>query len=264
MNALAVGATTLAGGCATLLADGCVSLTGMLEPAVPCFARPMHASLVQCISACAMGTDLLTTVLVGSLVGMSGGELCGSDRLLSDQQPHRIWPLIFAALTKMAARSLVCDLRLAPADVCRFGRLYRASVLAARQFIHARRAGDRVAATQALGVMAMLVDEMRRLGAGGFDTPLGVIGVWVKFESAALGDGACGKRLADYFAAHAARDLGEYELHALCWLLDGAREQFDEAEFQCVVDGFKRHGLEVANFEERVALASNRICALFA
>jgi hypothetical protein len=73
--------------------------------------------------------------------------------------------------------------------VCRFGRLYRASVLAARQFIHARRAGERVAAAQALGVMAMLVDEMRCLGAG-FETPLGVIGVWVKFESAALGDGA--------------------------------------------------------------------------
>jgi hypothetical protein len=270
MNALLVGATTVVGGCATLVADGCAGMTGMLDPVVPCFAKPMHASLLQCLAACAMGADLLTTVVVGSLVGMDG-DSCGSDAVLSDQQPHRIWPLIFAALTKMAARSLVCDLRLGPGGVRRFGGLYRATVHAARQFIHARRAADRAGAVQALGVMAMLVDEMRGLGgaagaagaATGFETPLAVVAVWVRFEAAALGEGESGKRLGEFFAAYAARDLGEYELHALCWLLDGAREQFDEAEFQRVVDGFRRHGLEVSNFEERVALGCGRICALF-
>jgi hypothetical protein len=276
MNALLVGATTVAGGCAALVADGCAGITGMLDPVMPCFAKPMHASLLQCLAACSMGVDLLTTVVVGSLVGMDG-DSCGSDAVLSDEQPHRIWPLIFAALTKMAARSLVCDLRLGRGGVQRLGGLYRATVHAARQFIHARRAADRAAAVQALGVMAMLVDEMRGLGgdagaAGaasaasaptGFETPLAVVAVWVRFEAAALGEGEIGKRLGEFFAAYAARDLGEYELHALCWLLDGAREQFDEAEFQRVVEGFRRHGLEVGNFEERVALGCGRICALF-
>jgi hypothetical protein len=247
------------GACTTAVADGAVVAAGMTTAVVP--AR-VGGLLGRGVSACAMVAELVATVTVGSLVGgvRHAGALDGD----VDMHLERMWSLIFAAFARMAARSF------GPSAVggTRFARLFRAAVGEAQRYILARGAGDGEAAAGAVRLMHQLVDDMRKTAAdGSYEARCcEVLGVWLQFEqcvSASAGGGESARdAVVGMLGGLAELPLTEYELHGTYWVLDVARELFEEADFVRVVDAFARHGLTSENFELRVSQGCVRIAAL--
>jgi hypothetical protein len=93
--------------------------------------------------------------------------------------------------------------------------------------------------------------------------------VWVQFAhclARAAGEANAADKSAAYvdewLRSLAARSLREYEMHAVCWVLDGIKPRLDAARFVELLALFAPHGIVADGFPAHAAAACIAISGL--
>jgi len=243
----------------------CTSLvtTGVLTAAHSIPQLPFTDTIVRGIDTVGMTTELCATVaLTSMLVHTEGGGHAHSSEIRAAAHTYNIWPILLAALARIPLSHMMATSYDTAQLTSQFCRL----VYGTRQWAFARVACNAHEASAALQDVASALDAIDALFHLMRDTPhahlIDVFRTWVHFElccHAAADDVAL---VEAFFAKTAVSDLRPYELHAICWILDGIRGLLDEEGFLRLIDTFRDVGLTAETFESKVACACVRISAL--
>jgi hypothetical protein len=237
----------------------CVSVGAATCGAAPAFLAPTCAIVCRGIGSGAMAVELCHTLLVNGLLAEHDGEI--GVEMQPVRSATRIWTFIFAGLARV-----ISSAELAP----EFPALYLAVLARTREWVFAYTTQDAAAACAALRAIVPCVAAMRAVAGDGFVRNLmDVLGVWVQFVlclSRASADAHAGDKSAAYvdewLRALAARSLSEYEMHAVCWVLDGIRPRVVDARFDEMLALFAPHGIVAPNFHTHAASACIAISEL--
>ncbi len=237
----------------------CVSVGAATCGAAPAFLAPTCAIVSRGIGSGAMAVELCHTLLVNGLLAEHDGEI--GVELQPARSATRIWTFIFAGLARV-----ISSAELGPD----FPAHYLAVLSRTREWVFAYTTQDPAAACTALRAMVPCVAAMRAAAGDGFVRNLmDVLGVWVQFVlclSRAAADAHAGDKSAAYvdewLRTLAARSLSEYEMHAVCWVVDGIRLRLSDARLGEILALFAPHGIVAQNFHTHAASACIAISEL--
>lgn len=242
----------------------CTSLvtTGVLAAAHSIPRVPFCDTLVRGIDTVGMTTELCATVLLTSML-VRTDDAHNVSEVRAAAHAYGIWNVLLAALARIPCSHMMStsyDTKTLTTEFCRL-------VHSTREWAFARVACNAQDAAVALQSAASALDAIDALFHRMRETPhahlVDVFRVWVQFELCchAAGDDIA---VVETFFAKIAKsdDLRPYELHAICWILDGIRGLLDEEGFVRLIDTFRDVGLTAETFESKVACACIRISAL--
>jgi hypothetical protein len=228
----------------------CVAASTSTLQLAPAFLAPTCAAMTRGIGGGAMAVELCHTLLVNSVLAEHDGYI--GVELQPSRASTRIWTSIFAGLARMIWTGASAE----------FSEHYRSVLAHAREWVFAYTSRDLEGAVAALTALNARVGAMRQVApqAEFARNLIDVLGVWVSFvlclSRAAAEEG-------DKSAAHvdawlrelAARSLSEYEMHGVCWVLQGIRHKLDEPWLTEILAMFAPHGIEAGGFDRHVAAA---------
>ena len=199
-----------------------------------------------------MAVELCHTLLVNSVLAEHDGHI--GVELQPSRASTRIWTSIFAGLARMIWTGASAE----------FSEHYRSVLAHTREWVFAYTSRDLEGAVAALAALNARVGAMRQVAppAEFARNLLDVLGVWVSFVLC-LSRSAAEAHAGDKSAAHvdawlrelAARNLSEYEMHGVCWVLQGIRHRLGEPRLAEILEMFAPHGIEAGGFDRHVAAA---------
>ena len=254
---LLVRAARFCGACTSLIT------TGVLAAAHSIPHVPLSDTLVRGIDAVGMTTELCATVaLTSMLVRADSGAHNNGSEIRAAAHAYNIWPILLAALARIPFSHMMST----SYDTTRLTTEFCRLVHSTREWAFARVACNAQEASVALQNAASALDAIDALFHLMRETPhaqlVDVFRMWVQFELCCHIAGDDIAVVETFFAKIAVSDLRPYELHAICWILDGIRGLLDEEGFLKLIDTFRDVGLTAETFESKVACACIRISAL--
>jgi hypothetical protein len=234
--------------------DLCVAASAATMHMAPAFLVPTCAVVTRGVGGGAMAIELCHTLLVNGVMAEHDGEM--GVEMRPSRHASRIWTSIFAGL----ARVISTGEPVTP----EFGAHYRAVLSHTRRWVFAYTSRDLDGAVVALaGMQASVVGMAHAAPRAAFvRNLLDVLGVWLQFTSC-LSRAAATAHTGDKSARHveewlqelASRSLSEYEMHAVCWVLEGVRDRMDVARLGSFLALFAPHGIEAGRFDQHAAAA---------
>jgi hypothetical protein len=237
----------------------CVAVSSTTLQMAPSFLAPTCAAVTRGIGGGAMAMELCHTLLVNGILAEQDGEI--GVELQPSRASTRIWTSIFAGLARMISTGASAE----------FSAQYRAVLAHTREWVFAYTSRDLEGAVAALSALSASVGAMRAVAprAEFARNLVDVVGVWVSFVlclSRAAAEAHAGDKSAARVDAWlrelAARSLSEYEMHAVCWVLEGIRHRLEEARLAELLALFAPHGIEAGAFDRHVASACIAIADL--
>jgi hypothetical protein len=211
-----------------------------------------------------MATELFTTVALTSILLRSSRDIRSTMGVRAAAHTYRIWPILFAALARIPIAHMTSSTSYDPAALT---REFCALVVCTREWAFAHARSDVPGVAESLRSAACAIARMDALFTNkdtAYTQLLSVFRVWVQFElyCADTQINPASPSLESFLVKFSEQDLSEYELHGVCWILDGVRGLMDEDAFVNVITAFNDVGLTAETFESRVASACMRISAL--
>jgi hypothetical protein len=258
LRAAPVAARKMSGaiGATTVMCLGACAATCAVAPS---FLAPTCAVVSRGVGTGAMALELCHTLIVNGFLVEHDGDT--GVEMQPTRSSSRIWTFIFAGLARVISTG---------AHSPEFAALYIAVLARTREWVFAYTTQDAAAARAALEAMLPAVGAMCAAAPGEFVRDLmDVLSVWVQFAHC-LTRAACEADAADKSAAYvdewlrslAARSLREYEMHAVCWVLDGIKPRLDDARFVELLALFAPHGIVADGFPAHAAAACIAISGL--
>jgi len=230
--------------------DVCVTLSASTLQLAPSFLAPTCAAVSRGIGGGAMAIELCHTLLVNGILAEHDGDI--GVELQPSRASTRIWTSIFAGLARMISTG----------ETVEFSAHYRAVLAHTREWVFAYTARDLEGAVAALAALHASVGAMRAVAprAELARNLIDVLGVWVSFvlclsRAAAEAGDKSAAHVEAWLRELAARSLSEYEMHGVCWVLEGIRHRLDPARLAGLLAMFEPHGIEVGGFDRHVAAA---------
>jgi hypothetical protein len=230
----------------------CVAVSSSTLQLAPAFLAPTCAAVTRGIGGGAMAVELCHTLLVNGILAEHDGEI--GVELQPSRASTRIWTSIFAGLARMISTGASAE----------FSEHYRAVLAHTREWVFAYTSRDLEGAVAALAALNARVGAMRQVAprAEFARNLIDVVGVWVSFVLC-LSRSAAEAHAGDKSAAHvdawlrelASHSLSEYEMHGVCWVLEGIRHRLEEPRLAEILAMFAPHGIEAGGFDRHVAAA---------
>ncbi len=240
---------------------------------VPWFCEPARALVSRGLESTSMIGELCNTLLVSTALGSDVAEAASTMHNVAALPPpttFRLWSTVFAGMARLAtSKPLVAG------DASAFSAAYCGAMAANRAWVFAYAGGELHAAAERLGELCAHIAAMRRMLLDEASYEFKVVSVydtWAQFMhclTVAAAEARAGdvdrslERVGAHLEAVAARSLSIFDMHTVCWILDGVRTRFDEDAMQKIVANFDSHGLAYASLDRHVTqafVALNELC----
>jgi hypothetical protein len=260
---LIVNAARAYSACSSMITSSVITVAHSAPVTSVCRLVPFSDTILRGIDTTGMATELFTTVALTSILLRSSREFRTTNGLRAAAHTYRIWPILFAAL----ARIPLAHMSSSTYDTTALTQEFCALVVGTREWAFAHAGADVQGVMQSLKSTASAIARMDVLFTNQ-DSPytqlLSVFRIWVQFElySAETQINPNSQSLETFLTKISEQELSEYELHSVCWILDGVRGLMDEDAFVKVITSFNAVGLTAETFESKVASACMRISAL--
>jgi hypothetical protein len=233
---------------------------------LPWFCEPARSVVARGLEGTSMVGEFCNTLLVSTALGSEVAEAASTMHnveALPPQTTFRLWSTVFAGMARLATS----DAALLRNDTSSFAAAYCGAMAANRAWVFAYAGGELHAAAENLRELCAHIAEMRRMLLDEASYEFKVVSVydtWAQFVHCLTAAAAEARtedidrsleRVGAHLEAVAARSLSIFDMHTVCWILDGVRTRFDEAAMQKVVANFSSHGLAYASLDRHVTQA---------
>jgi hypothetical protein len=232
---------------------------------VPWFCETARSLVYRGLESTSMLGELCNTLLVSAALGSDVAEAASTMHHVAALPPpptFRLWSTVFAGMARLATST-----PLIAGDASAFAAAYCGAMAANRAWVFAYAGGELHAAAERLGELCAHLAALRRMILDEASYEFKVVSVydtWAQFvhcltvaaaEARADGVDRSRERVIAHLEAVAARSLSIFDMHTVCWILDGVRTRFDEATMQHIVAKFESHGLACASLDLHVSQA---------
>jgi hypothetical protein len=233
---------------------------------IPWFCEPARDVISRGLEGTSMVGEFCNTLLVSTALGAEVAEAASTMHSVEALPPpttFRLWSTVFAGMARLATSNAA----LLPGDAPSFASAYCGAMAANRAWVFAYAGGELHAAAERLRELCGHIATMRRLLLDEASYEFKVVSVydtWVQFVHCLTAAAAEARtedvdrsleRVGAHLESVAARSLSIFDMHTVCWILDGIRTRFDEAAMQKVVSHFASHGLAYATLDRHVTQA---------